>query len=195
MEWSGLNCCCRWRTRPIRVYCLQSITAWSDDDCTFPRMCQCQLSQCLCSTKKDSWLLSFVGCLEVRLRCVRVILALNLPLILQLHTRLRLRGKSWVKSLISLSIREKDGGEVIWLWWVRKNGSEAAFSWLFLHQWHFKYVVITLVFPPSLGLDHPGTKILDFPAFLSAQLPLNTWGGNTEQKVDPRPLQSLPIWF
>lgn len=52
-----------------------------------------------------------MGCLEVRLRSVRVILALNLPLILQLHVSVRLREKSWVKSLISSSIRKKDAVE------------------------------------------------------------------------------------
>lgn len=35
-------------------------------------------------------------------------LALNLPLILQPHTRVRLRGENWVKFLISSSTRKKD---------------------------------------------------------------------------------------
>lgn len=53
----------------------------------------------------------------------------------------------------------------------------------------------------SLWLDqrpHPATKIPEFPAFLLAQLPLNTWRQpreNTEQKVELRPLQKLPVWI
>lgn len=84
-------------------------------------MCQWQLS--VSAAGKYSCLLSLMGCLEVRLGSVRI----NPPVILQLHTRLRSRGKSWVKSPISLSIREKGGGEVIWLWGWGKMGHKQHF--------------------------------------------------------------------